>query len=129
MLIAQFAVNQGFIVSGTLSVFASVEGVPFRFPTSFQCFVEACEFDTDCDDADECTEDFCNPTTGCIHLPIDQCECPCDLNSDGLVDAFDLAELLGSWGPCEGCPADFNADNAVNAADLAQALGAWGACP
>ena len=41
----------------------------------------------------------------------------------------DLAEVLGSWGPCEGCPADFNADGMVNAADLAQVLGAWGMCP
>ena len=24
-----------------------------------------------------------------------------DLNGDGVVDAFDLAMLLGSWGPCD----------------------------
>ena len=47
----------------------------------------------------------------------------------GDVDAADLANLLGSWGPCEGCPADFDGDNDVNAADLAQLLGAWGMCP
>lgn len=28
--------------------------------------------------------------------------CLADLNCDGLVDAADLAELLGSWGPCCG---------------------------
>lgn len=28
--------------------------------------------------------------------------CPADLNGDGVVDAFDLAELLGNWGECEG---------------------------
>ncbi len=52
-----------------------------------------------------------------------------DLDSDGTVGAFDLAIVLGSWGPCEGCPADFNGDAVVNAADLAQLLGAWGMCP
>ncbi len=55
-------------------------------------------------------------------------DCPQDLDGDGSVGAFDLAVLLGSWGPCEGCPADFNGDNVVNAADLAQLLGAWGPC-
>ena len=57
--------------------------------------------------------------------------CPADLDGDGTVDAFDLAQLLGSWGPCddcEDCPADFNDDCAVNAADLAQLLGNWGPC-
>ena len=47
------------------------------------------------------------------------------------VDAFDLAVLLGSWGPCDdcnGCSADFNDDGAVNAADLAELLGDWGPC-
>ena len=53
---------------------------------------------------------------------------PADLNGDGIVEAFDLALLLGSWGPCEDCPADFNGDNVVDAADLAQLLGAWGPC-
>lgn len=28
--------------------------------------------------------------------------CPADLNGDGVVNAADLAELLGSWGECEG---------------------------
>ena len=32
--------------------------------------------------------------------------CLADLNGDGLVGPADLAQLLGSWGPCEGCPAD-----------------------
>ena len=44
------------------------------------------------------------------------------------VDAADLAQLLGSWGPCVDCPADLNNDGIVNAADLAQLLGNWGPC-
>ncbi len=64
-------------------------------------------------------------------LFLDECDagCPQDLDGDGSVGPFDLALLLGNWGPCEGCPADFNGDDVVNAADLAQVLGAWGMCP
>ena len=55
--------------------------------------------------------------------------CPADLNSHGIVGAEDLAQLLGSWGPCAGCPADLNGDSIVGAPDLAILLGAWGPCP
>ena len=63
-------------------------------------------------------------------LFMDECdsECPQDLDGDGQVEAFDLAILLGSWGPCEGCATDFNGDGVVDAFDLAQVLGAWGEC-
>ncbi len=53
-----------------------------------------------------------------------------DLDGDGVVDAFDLAILLGSWGPYDPCPphapADFNQDCNVAADDLAILLGNWG---
>ncbi len=65
----------------------------------------------------------------CLFMDECESECPQDLDGDGSVGAFDLAILLGSWGPCEGCAADFNGDDDVNAADLAQLLGAWGMCP
>ena len=55
--------------------------------------------------------------------------CPADLSGDGMVDASDLAQLLGAWGPNPGHPADLNGDDVVNAADLAQLLGTWGPCP
>jgi len=51
-----------------------------------------------------------------------------DLDGDEDVDAADLAQLLGSWGPCPACPADLNADGDVDAFDLAQLLGDWGPC-
>ena len=54
--------------------------------------------------------------------------CPADLSGDGEVGAFDLALLLGSWGPCPGCPADFDGDGDVDAFNLAQLLGSWGPC-
>ncbi len=56
-------------------------------------------------------------------------DCPADFNGDGDVGPFDLAVLLGSWGPCPGCPADLDCDNDVGAADLAILLGSWGRCP
>ncbi len=60
--------------------------------------------------------------------------CAADLNEDTVVNAADLAQLLGAWGMpgCSGampCCANLNGDGAVNAADLAQLLGAWGPCP
>ena len=61
-------------------------------------------------------------------LRIDVDYCPADFDHDGTVSAFDLAILLGAWGPNPGHPADFNGDNVVNAADLAQLLGDWGPC-
>lgn len=57
---------------------------------------------------------------------------PCDSSGgpgddcDDNVGAFDLARLLGAWGPCldpDDCPADLNADGS---ADLAQLLASWG---
>ncbi len=54
--------------------------------------------------------------------------CPADFNGDGAVNAADLAQLLGAWGPGNG-PEDLDMSGAVNAADLAQLLGAWGPCP
>ncbi len=61
------------------------------------------------------------------HLP-NPSPCPTDLNHDGTVNAADLAQLLGAWGPNPGHPADFNFDGVINAADLAQLLGSWGPC-
>jgi len=51
--------------------------------------------------------------------------CPPDLNGDGIVDAADLAALLGAWGIAGG---DVNGDGTTDAADLASLLGAWGPC-
>ena len=56
---------------------------------------------------------------------------PADLDGDGDVGAFDLALLLGSWGPCTAkgdCPADLDGNGDVGAFDLASLLGAWGPC-
>jgi hypothetical protein len=55
---------------------------------------------------------------------------------DGVVDAADLAFLLGEWGTNPGSPADTVSsatfqpppDGVVDAADLAFLLGSWGSC-
>lgn len=53
--------------------------------------------------------------------------CP-DFNGDGIVGPFDLATILGSWGPCDDCVADLNGDGIVGPLDLATLLAAWGPC-
>ena len=57
-----------------------------------------------------------------------EADCVGDIDTDGDVDAFDLAMLLGAWGPNPGNPADFDGDGDVDAFDLAMLLGAWGPC-
>ncbi|MCZ6654434.1 MAG: FG-GAP-like repeat-containing protein [Planctomycetota bacterium] len=59
---------------------------------------------------------------------LDECDCTGDLDGSGDVGAFDLALLLGAWGPCEDCSADLNGDGQVGAFDLALLLGGWGSC-
>lgn len=53
---------------------------------------------------------------------------PLDIHPDGVVDAMDLAEILGHWGPCDPArtAADANLDGAVDATDLALILTGWG---
>jgi hypothetical protein len=48
---------------------------------------------------------------------------PSDLTGDGVVDASDLAILIGGWG--FGGISDINGDGTTNAADLSILLGAW----
>ncbi len=54
--------------------------------------------------------------------------CTADLTADGVVDAADLAQLLGAWGINPGSPADLTGNGVVDAADLALLLGSWGPC-
>lgn len=71
------------------------------------------------------------------NLIADECP-PCvaaDFDYDGTVGAADLAELLGSWGPCPDpcnpfatCPADLDGNCDVGPFDLALLLGSWGPC-
>ena len=57
--------------------------------------------------------------------------CPTDADASGDTAAFDLALLLGSWGPVTSAAAclDADGDGIIGAPDLADLLGAWGPCP
>jgi len=51
---------------------------------------------------------------------------PGDLTGDGVVDVFDLLELLSAWGTCSGdCAADLTGDDVVNVFDLLALLSNW----
>ncbi len=72
--------------------------------------------------------------TGALGQSTVMFSCPPDFTGNGVIDAADLAGLLGAWGTpgCDGqvtCCPDLTGDGAVNAADLAALLGAWGNCP
>ena len=64
-------------------------------------------------------------TTWASVLPPDP-GCLGDLNDDLIVNASDIALLLGAWGTSTY---DLTGDNTTNAADLSVLLGAWGECP
>ena len=83
--------------------------------------------DVDCDDWALFLEGWTGPPDDPPGFPA--CStCPADLNADGAVGPFDLALLLGNWGPCEGCPADLDGNGQVGPFDLALLLGNWGPC-
>ncbi|MCZ6653135.1 MAG: hypothetical protein O7D91_08915 [Planctomycetota bacterium] len=76
--------------------------------------------------------DTCGPCEGDngVFLMADNgVACAADLNGDRVVNANDLALLLGTWGRVPTpAPPDFDGDGDVDASGLAQLLGAWGPC-
>ncbi len=105
-------------------------GLPAPAGTIFEV-----EFDQDFLDANPRPggnyEYFCAPHAGFGMIATIDVVLPClaDFNNDGAVNAADLAQLLGNWGPCDCCPADLDGDGNVGAFDLALLLGSWGPCP
>ena len=68
---------------------------------------------------------------GGFGLPAAGCgSCPTDSDGSGDTEAFDLAILLGAWGPVTSASACLDADESgfIEAFDLAVLLGAWGPC-
>lgn len=56
-------------------------------------------------------------------------DCPTDVNDDDTTGPFDLATLLGAWGPtARGNCLNANGDVVIGPPDLAALLGAWGPC-
>lgn len=59
------------------------------------------------------------------------CNCPWDLNSDGIVSTSDLLAMFAAWGTCSdcnACPADLDDDCRVSTADLLILFSHWGQC-
>ena len=84
------------------------------------------DVDTDCDDWALFLAAWTDPADP-PGMP--ECAIPPDFDGNGSVDAFDLAFLLGSWGPCPDkvpCPADLDGNGRVVASDWAILLGNWG---
>ena len=56
------------------------------------------------------------------------CDCPADINGDGVVNGADLTDVLGFWGTNDSV-VDLDNDGVVDGNDLTIILGSWGACP
>lgn len=91
-----------------------------------------CDLSTDCDR--DGIADLVSTTLGQVadanhdHVP-DACQCPGDINRDGVVNGSDLGGLLAFWGPNPVfLQADLNGDGRVNGADLGDLLAGWGPC-
>ncbi len=59
------------------------------------------------------------------------CNCPADIDGSGVVNAIDLAIVIGYWGTDGGKDypqADIDGSGEIDGADLATLLGSWGAC-
>ena len=103
--------------------------------------IEACVCVTDPYCCETYWDDLCvahveDPAFGCTAacsegngIPYACEDCPADFDDSGDVESFDLAVLLGNWGPCPGCPQDLDGDCDVGPSDLAILLGSWGPCP
>ena len=120
-------------------------------PACSPCSGDCCDSDGNgtpgCDD-DECCNLVCDTagfesccdvewTAACAAEAQEVCSdsvccgvCPTDVDGDGLTGAFDLAVLLGNWGPTvpDSACLDANADGIIGAFDLAFLLGNWGPC-
>ncbi len=63
----------------------------------------------------------------------DECECPGDIDGDGMVGITDFLSVLGLWGPCAvpcppTCAPDVDGDCIVGINDFLIVLGNWGPC-
>ncbi len=74
--------------------------------------------------------DYQGDGTSCDPDPCVCGDCPTDVNDDGETGPFDLAFLLGNWGPFgpDAQCLDANFDDIIGPFDLAFLLGNWGLC-
>ena len=105
--------DDGRIIGSQGSTLLILEVIP-EDAGEYDCFI------TDLITGCENTSDSATLT---VHGP-----CPADFDGNGAVGPFDLAILLGNWGPNPNHPADLDADGTVGPPDLALLLGNWGPC-
>ncbi len=58
----------------------------------------------------------------------DECQCQGDVDGDGVVDVYDLIEVITAWGATGPNAADLNADGVVDVIDLTLVVAGFGAC-
>ena len=58
----------------------------------------------------------------------DECECLGDTNRDGLVNVYDIIEVILNWGKTGTLDADVSGDGVVDGLDLSLVLQGYGAC-
>jgi len=78
------------------------------------------------------TPDAADPDAPRLELiSLQPSSCPADifpLGGDGVVNVFDLLDLLARWNEPVPSPADFDCDGIVNVFDLLFLLNEWGPC-
>jgi len=105
-----------------LSNDCNLDGVPDECQTSNP--------DVDCNANG--TPDWCDISSGTSSdadgngVP-DECECTGDLDGDGVVDVYDVLEVILSWGE-PGGDGDANGDGIVDALDLSLVIASFGSC-
>ena len=142
--------NTGRLVARTVTATSNTDSTVARAFTAGNCEEGDGGLCADCDgDAipDECALDCgfeggpcdipgCGQSNDCDDNGVpDSCEgcgeCPTDADCDGQIGPFDLAVLLGNWGPVTpgSTCLDADEDGLIGPFDLAVLLGAWGICP
>jgi len=56
----------------------------------------------------------------------DSCDCPADVNGDGVISVADILLLLGQFGCSEDCTIDINGDGSTNVQDILIILASFG---
>ena len=142
--------NTDSLVARAITAISNTDSLVARAFTAVNCEEGAGGLCADCNgDAipDECELD-CGEAGGPCDIPgcgqsndcdangvPDSCEgcgaCPADADCDGQIGPFDLAVLLGNWGPVTpgSTCLDADEDGLIGPFDLAVLLGAWGICP
>lgn len=88
--------NGSYVISGEVSFDGPTE--PITGDGTFIIDDAGCNYDTDCDDDNVCTEDSCDPATGeCVHAPICSVPHPADLSVNFRMVMSEAIAYLAGW--------------------------------